>query len=184
MTTNWLKAVLLTALLIGATACSSEQKADQGEGNLLTDIGDGIVEVINLIPFVGDAEDEAPPEPPLLADVDATTDLGYRVQWQIDLGMTGSEHIEMVTPLPGRRLAILESGNIIHLVDARSGNTLWRRSISKGGRRAAAHRLQTVQGCGAAGSAAERGAGHAASRLRPGRSAPAASRGGSPRHQN
>lgn len=130
MTTNWIKAVCLTALLTGATACSSEQKADGG-GDLLADIGQGLGEVISIIPFIGDKKDEAPPEPKLLADVDATVELDYRVQWQIDLGLDAGEHVEMLTPLPGQRVAILESGNIVHLVDARSGNTLWRRSIGQ-----------------------------------------------------
>ncbi len=122
MTTNWLKAAVLMALLTGATACSSQQKAD-GEKD------DWIGPLVNWIPFVGDNKDDEQVEDPLLADVDEAAKLGYRVQWQINLGLAGAEHIEMITPLPGNRLAIFESGNIIHLVDARSGNTIWRSSI-------------------------------------------------------
>ena len=64
----------------------------------------------------------------LLADLEASRALNYRIVWQTDLGLTAGESVESVKPLPGV-LAVFEKGNVLTLIDDVNGKTRWRRAV-------------------------------------------------------
>lgn len=77
----------------------------------------------------GDAET---PADVLLADLSQARRLGYQIQWQQDLGLSDTQRLEDIALLP-EGIAVLESDNIVTLLDPDSGAIRWRKHIGGAG---------------------------------------------------
>lgn len=89
----------------------------------------GIVLAMTAMIAAGCAQ---PPDPlsHLLVHPDTATELGYNIQWQRGLGLSGGDHL-MYTELMDDRLATFESDNILRLVDVQDGEIQWTAQIGQ-----------------------------------------------------
>lgn len=70
----------------------------------------------------------------LLANLDQSQALNYRVQWQQNLGLSGDETLNALEVLDGAVIA-MESDNIITLIEPDTGEIRWRKRIGGRGER-------------------------------------------------
>lgn len=71
-----------------------------------------------------------PYEGMLLVDVETADALNYRIQWQNDLALPKGQHIQSVSVLPSGNVAVVETGNLIALLDGNTGRRIWRKPIA------------------------------------------------------
>lgn len=152
MTQKLILSATLTAFVITLAACSNENSENKDAllgpldpGNIISGIGkslDSLDQDINRgiesvdediqglnLPYIT-REPENPEDPnQLLTDPSAAAALGYRIHWQVNLTVPPTSSIQSITPLPNNLLAVVESNNLVTLLDANSGQARWRRQL-------------------------------------------------------
>jgi len=71
---------------------------------------------------------------PLLVDLPTAQALDYRIQWQQDLGLGDGARVLGVTLVEGG-VAVIESGNIVTLIERGTGDVRWRKRVGGRGER-------------------------------------------------
>lgn len=84
--------------------------------------------VLSLVLFAGCASPPAAPPPKLLVGHEIAAELGYRIAWPADLGLSGDERI-LYAELLGDKFVTLETGNVVSVLNASNGQMLWRTEV-------------------------------------------------------
>jgi len=73
---------------------------------------------------------KAEPDPMtrMLTDIESSARMGYRIAWQSTVALPAGQRVIEAQPLDGR-VVLRESGNIVSMLDAATGDVRWRKSV-------------------------------------------------------